>query len=104
MSGLDDLTREELKVLALELHEMVQRQAERISELEEEVARLRGSRPGGLAIKPSVKRQEKKPRKRRARSFARHSLAATEIVYHAVDSCPDCGRKLIGGSVKWRHQ
>ena len=118
MSGLDDLTREELRGLALDLHETVvlqqnevadltltvQRQAERISELEEEVARLRGSRPGGLAIKPSVKREEKKPRKRRARSFARHSLAATEIVYHAVDSCPDCGRKLIGGSVKWCHQ
>jgi hypothetical protein len=31
VSGLDDLTREELKVLAVELHEMVQRQAERIS-------------------------------------------------------------------------
>lgn len=118
MSGLDDLTREELKALAISLHETVvslqqevvelkatvQRQAERISELEEEVARLRGSRPGGIAVKPSVKPKEKKARKGRSQSFARRSLAATEKVYHALDTCPDCGRKLSGGSVKWRHQ
>ena len=69
MSGLDDLTREELIELALKLHEtvvaqqkeiaehkaVVQHQAERICELEEEVARLRGSPPqAGIAIKPSV--------------------------------------------------
>jgi hypothetical protein len=87
-----------------ELEQLVQRQAERISELEEEVARLRGSRPGGISIKPSVKRKEKKARKGRSQSFARRTLAATETVYHALETCPDCGRKLTGGSVKWRHQ
>ena len=35
----------------VELKATVQRQAERISELEEEVARLRGSRPGGIAVR-----------------------------------------------------
>ena len=59
MSGLEDLTREELVALVLKLDEtvqaqaariaeleaIVQRQAERISELEEEVVKLRGSRP-----------------------------------------------------------
>ena len=118
MSGLQHLTREELIGLALKLHETVvvqqkemaelkavgQRQAERISELEEEVARLRGSRPGGIAIKPSVAKKEKKPRKGRSQSFARRMLPATDVVYHAVESCPDCGRRLEGGSVKWRHQ
>jgi hypothetical protein len=118
VSGLDKLTREELIELVLKLHAasvaqqeeiaelkaIVQWQAERIGELEEEVARLRGSRPGGIAVKPSVKPKEKKARKKRAKSFARHSLAATETVYHALDCCPDCGRKLTGGSVKWRHQ
>jgi hypothetical protein len=118
VSGLEDLTREELITLVLKLHETVvaqqkeiaelkatvQRQSERISELEEEVAKLRGSRPGGIAIKPSVKQKEKKPRKGRSHSFSRHALRATDVVYHAAESCPDCGRKLSGGSLKWRHQ
>ena len=118
MSGLQELTREELIELVLKLHEtvqtqaariaeleaIVQRQSERISELEEEVARLRGNRPGGIALKPSVKHKEKKSRKGRSHSFARRALLATDVVYHAVESCPDCGRKLSGGSLKWRHQ
>lgn len=119
MSGLDDLTREELKSLINKLHETVQiqqveiaelkatvqRQSERISELEEEVARLRG---GGstspLCIKPSVPKKDRQPRKKRKQSFARRALAPTRIIYHVVESCPDCGRKLDGGHVKWSHQ
>lgn len=119
MSGFDELTREELIELVLKLHETVQaqqaeiaeqgaivaRQAERIAELEEEVARLRGGRPSvDLCIKPSVAKKEKNPRKKRKHSFSRHSLPATQVVYHAVEGCPDCGRKLRGGHVKWRHQ
>jgi transposase len=118
VSGLEGLTREELIELVLKLHEtvqrqaariseleaIVQRQAERINDLEEEVAKLRGSRPGGIAIKASVKHKEKKSRKGRSHSFARRALQATEVVYHAVESCPDCGRRLSGGSLKWRHQ
>ena len=118
MSRLQHLTKEELIDLVLkldgtvvaqqnvvpELKATVQRQAERISELEEEVARLRGSRPGGIAIKPSVAKKEKKHRKGRSQSFSRRTLPATDVVYHAVESCPDCGRRLEGGSVKWRHQ
>ena len=119
MSGLDELTREELIELVLKLHETVQaqqaeiaelkatvrRQAQRIAELEEEVARLRGGKScAGLCIKPSVAPKEKGARKKRKDSFARGRLAATKVVYHAVERCPDCGRKLSGGSAKWRHQ
>lgn len=119
MSGLEDLTREELIGLVLKLHEtvvaqqkeiaelkaVVARQAERISELEEEVAKLRGSRPGsGIVIKPSVKKEEKQPRKKRSSSFSRISLPATRVVVHSIDECPGCGRKLAHGHVKWRHQ
>ena len=100
MSGLQHLTREELVDLVLKLHEtvvaqqkeiaelkaVVQRQAERISELEEEVARLRGGRPGGIAIRPSIAKKEKKPRKGRGQSFSRRTLPATDVVYHAVES------------------
>lgn len=119
VGGLDDLTREELIGLVLKLHETVQaqqkeilelkalveRQAERITELEEEVARLRGGRPSAeLCIKPSVGKKEKGPRKKRKHSFSRHALPATKVECHAVEECPDCGRELSGGSLKWRHQ
>ena len=122
MSGLDELTREELVALVLKLHETVQaqqaeivqiselksmlaRQAERIVELEEEVARLRGGGSSAhLCVKPSVKKEEKSSRKKREHSFARHKLEATHLTYHAFDECPDCGRKLSDGHEKWRHQ
>jgi transposase len=119
VSGLDELTREDLVALVLRLHETVQtqekqiaelkavvaQQAERISELEAEVARLRGGGSSAvLSIKPSVAKQEKGRRKKRKHSFARRALAPTQVVLHAVEQCPDCGRALSGGAVKWRHQ
>lgn len=119
MSGLDELTREELVALVIGLREVgealkeevsklkavVQERAERIVELEEEVARLRGGRPSAeLCVKPSVGKKEKRPRKKRKHSFSRHALPATRVVCHAVEECPNCGRKLSGGSVKWRRQ
>jgi transposase len=119
VSGLDELTREELKALVLKLHETVQtqqaqiaelqaivaRQAQRIGELEEEVARLRGGRPPvEFCPKPSVPRKDKGPRKKRKHSFARHAVPATEVVCHALEECPKCGRKLTDGHVKWHRQ
>lgn len=119
MSGLDELTREELIALVLKLDETVQaqrrriaeleslveRQAERITELEQEVARLRGGGSSAvLNIKPNVQKKQKGPRKKRKHSFSRHRLPATQVVCHAVDECPDCGRPLVGGHVKWSRQ
>jgi hypothetical protein len=119
VSGLDGLTREELLALVLSLHERVQaqdgqiaelnavvkRQAERIAELEAEVARLRGGGPSApLSIKSSVPKREKGVRKKRKQSFSRHALRPTRVICHALESCPECGRRLSGGSVKWRHQ
>ena len=119
MSGLDDLTREQLQALVVKLYETVRVQqagigelkstvasgAQRIRELEEEVARLRGAgSSAGLCIRPSVPKEEKRPRKKRKGSFARVTLPATQVVYHVVEDCPECGRKLADGHVKWRHQ
>lgn len=119
MSGLEELTREELMALVLSLHETVQlqqreiaelratveQQALRIKELEEEVARLRGGRVSGeFCPKPSVSPKEKSPRKKRKHSFARKSLTPDSVCYHAIDRCPKCARELSGGHVKWRHQ
>jgi cell division protein FtsB len=119
VSGLDELSREELIALVLKLHETVQeqqkhiaelkatveRQAKRIAELEEEVARLRGGRPPvEFCVKPSVPRKAREARKKRKHSFARHSVDPTRVIYHAVEQCPKCGRMLRDGHIKWRHQ
>lgn len=118
MSGLNDLTREELIALVIkqhetievrakritELEEIVQYQAERISVLEEEISKLSGPKPKPSFVKANAPRKEKGPRKKRKQSFARKSRVATEVVCHAVECCPDCGRKLSGGTVKSRHQ
>ena len=71
--------------------------------MEEEVRRLRQGQGGGrpLAVKPSRPPKEKKERKRRDRAFVRRREEPDEVRYHAVESCPDCGRKLCGG---WEHR
>ena len=125
MSGLDELTREELIELVLKLHETVQVQARqieqqtkriaelegivqvqsaRISALEEEISKLSGPKSKPSWVKPNTPKKEKDARKKRMQSFARKSLAATEVACHAVECCPDCGRKLSGGTLKWKHQ
>jgi transposase len=105
VSGLDELTREELVALVLKLREVTQAKDEKIAELEEEIARLRGGKSSAqLSIKPSGLKKEKGPRKKRKHSFSRKSLVADKVCYHALEVCPDCGRKLVDGSVKWRHQ
>lgn len=125
MSGLDDLTREELIALVIRQHEtmqaqaavierqekriseleaILQSQAERISVLEEEISKLSGPKSKPTFVKANAPKKEKGPRKKRMQSFARKSRMATEVVCHAVECCPDCGRELVGGTVKSRHQ
>ena len=119
MSGLDELTREELQALVVKLYGTVQsqqteiaelkatveHQTRRIGDLEKEVARLRGGGSSNpLCIRPSVAKKEKSARKKRKHCFARKSLDPTEVICHAFEECPDCGRRLSGGHIKWRHQ
>jgi transposase len=125
VSGLDGLTREELIALVIGQHGTIEAQAaiivcqekrivgleailqsqtERISVLEEEISKLSGPKSKPSWVKPNTPKKEKGPRKKRLQSFGRKSLAATEAVFHAVECCPDCGRKLSGGTLKWKHQ
>ncbi len=62
----------------------------------------RGS-PGMPGNKPSSGRPapSKAARKRRPHGFARVRMAPTQRVEHAVEVCPDCGTKLVGG---WVHR
>ena len=82
----------------------MQRQAERISELEERLSKLGGPKSKPEWVKANKPKVEPGPRKGRTQSFSRKSLPPTRVCYHSVETCPDCGRKLSGGSVKWRHQ
>lgn len=103
MSGFDDLTREQL-------FEIVLGQQQEIEALKAEVAMLRDKLSGGgngssaaPFIKPNRQQRreaERAERKKRKSSFVRKRDVATEEVRHAVETCPDCGKKLSGG---WEH-
>lgn len=83
---------------------------ERLGALEAEVEMLRDKLSGGGKgssaapfIKPNRQQRreaERAERKKRTQSFVRKRDVPTEEVRHALDNCPDCGRKLSGG---WEH-
>jgi transposase len=96
MSDFDALSRNELISLILDLRG-------RVLALEAELERLRKDPPSGVAravpsfVKSNRPPREKKVRKKRANSYVRPQEAPTQIVEHALDRCPDCGRQLSGG-------
>ena len=85
----------------------IARYGQQIAELKAEIERLRSNPPGGGAnkavpdfVKPTRAARPAKLRKKRPHSFVRHKDQPTKLaVEHAADCCPDCGRKLCGGSV-----
>jgi transposase len=87
---------------------------ERLALLEAEVEMLRNMLTGGGSgssaapfIKPNRKERreaERQNRKKRSQSSARKRDVPTESVEHALESCPDCGKKLSGGWVHSRRQ
>ena len=103
MENVERASREELIGLVLSQQEQIAALVARVEALEEENRRLRRGGGGGvqLAIKASRPPKQKKERKRRDRAFVRRREKPDEIVHHALDCCPDCGRKLCGG---WEHR
>ena len=116
MSDVDSLSREELigviqrqRQAFLEQREVVVKLQEEVAVLKAEVEKLRsqlGTGGGGAPhwVKPNRAKAAKKRRKKRPNAFVRRSETPTEIVEHALERCPDCGRKLSGGTVKWKRQ
>lgn len=105
---MDELTREELISIILELRE-------RVAALERENAELRARLGMGGGREPSapewvkpnrVERRvaEREGRKKRGQSYVRKREVPTREVRHALDSCPDCGRSLSGGWIHSRRQ
>lgn len=105
---MDELTREELISIILELRE-------RIAVLEKENAELRARLGMGGSAKASTpewvkpnraerRAAERESRKKRGQAFTRKREIPTREVRHALDTCPDCGRKLCGGWIHSRRQ
>ncbi len=103
MKDLTSATREELLEIIGYQQGQIEELVARVEELEEENRRLRRGGGGGvqLAIKASRPPKQKKEHKRRDQAYVRRRERPDETVYHAMESCPDCGRKLCGG---WEHR
>ena len=107
-------SREELLAIIVELRErLAEHEATivRLREVEAELqarvasleARLAGRGAGPLPGNkpgPAEPAAAKRPKKRRPKGFARARLTPTERVGHAVETCPDCGTRLVGGWVQ----
>jgi len=94
----------ELRATVGELQSLIGQLQQRIAYLE---ARLGGKGSGGPPGNKPANVQApaaKKPRKPRPRGFARQRMVPTRRVEHALDNCPDCGTRLLGGWVQRRRE
>ncbi len=111
---MDERTREELiaqnRALCAENTDLKRQLVDLSAEIEMLRDKLSGGGGGSSAapfVKPSRQQRraaERAERKKRKQSFARRRDVATEEVFHAVEHCPDCGKKLSGGYEQSRHQ
>ena len=98
---------DELITLVLSQQEQIVHLAERVTELEAELA---GRRPSKSKAPPewvrlnAVKTVAKGPRKKRPQGFARQREQPTQRVQHAANKCPHCNCTLKGGWVQRRRQ
>lgn len=101
LCGIIDRLAAKIQLLEAELRESRRREAE----LEAEVERLRGrpSPPSWVKKNTPARTGPKRPRKKRARNFARRRATPTKGEVHAVAECPTCGCALRGGTIK-RHR
>jgi transposase len=117
MSGLEDMTRQDLVRVVLKQHETIleEREAnrllrEQVAALEEEMAQLKSKLSGGGGsatpewVKANRPLRANKQRKKRKQSFVRLRERPTEVHQHALYRCPECNRKLVGGWVHHRRE
>jgi len=95
--------------------EMIALLLQQIVEWKQEIARLKGHKPGASTLlseppdwvkpnTPSPLSEPKTPRKKRPDAFVRRREIPTEEGVHACSHCPDCGRSLSGGTPRSRRQ
>jgi transposase len=110
VEDMEELSREELvaenaglRAENAELRALVEELRAEVDMLRSQLSGKTGGSGAAPFIKPNRKdrrEQERAERKKRSQSFARRLDIPTEEVRHAVEICPDCGRKLTGG---WEH-
>jgi len=96
------LSHDELVALVLTFRDENTALKDEIAALTAENARLReelGKKSGPPPwVKANAPPREPQPRKKRERGHSRKCVAEPdEVIEHAVDVCPDCGRALTGG-------
>lgn len=107
---VEQASREELLALLAAQQQQIARLEQQVGQLTQQVAELTARlRGGGGQGFPGLKPQqapsaERPPRKKRARGYARRKMEPTERVEHALTACPECGTRLVGGSVKRRRE
>jgi transposase len=106
-SELAAASRDELIGLIRQLEAALDQRDAVIGELQKRIGALerllagRGG-PGMPGNKPTLTKPAApvKPRKPRDQGFGRPRLPPTETVQHALDVCPDCGTRLVGGWIQ----
>lgn len=106
---LEQASREELLAALAARDERIAALEEQVEQLSGQVAELTARLKGGGKGFPGLKLEQaepgaKRPRRPRPHGFARRRTEPTERVVHGVASCPDCGTRLLGGSVKRRRE
>ena len=104
---LENASRDELIELVVQLLTRLDAFEQRIKELEAENQRLRqetGNKPPPPFVKVNKVARKKKPRKKRAKGFARPLDKVTRRVLHAFEECPHCEVRLNGGRLQARRR
>ena len=104
---LNVASREALLAIIVQQQGTITEQQSTIAQLQQRVAALEArlnprNSPGMPGNKPPSDRPgpNKGPRKGRPHGFARVRMAPTQRVEHAVEVCPDCKTRLVGGWVQ----
>src|SRR5579863_8725170 len=111
MQEFDGFTREQLIALVFALRDQLKQVTAQNAALESRVAQLEGRGgdppvspgPVGRSVPEWVKANRSKKaapaRKKRRFAYVRRRLKPTRTVVHAPETCPDCNRKLSGGTL-----
>jgi transposase len=100
----------QIEALCAENAELKRQLADQAAEIQMLRDKLSGGGNGSSAapfIKPNRAQRreaERQQRKGRSQSYVRKRDVPTEEIYHTVEYCPDCGRKLKGGWEQSRRQ
>ena len=100
---------EQLQAAIAEQQGLIAQLEARVRDLERQLAQREQDDPRnrmpGLKPAATPRRRKTGPPKRRPVGFSRSlSPAPTEIVTHAVDTCPGCQNALSGGRERWRKE